>query len=47
MSAHSFNILDPGDAADRKMISIWYFPQGIRSQALTLSLVIVMMTMTL
>ncbi|MDQ3838192.1 MAG: hypothetical protein M3297_02875 [Thermoproteota archaeon] len=47
MSAHSFNILDPGAAADHKMISIWYFPQGIRSQALALSLVIVMMTMTL
>src|SRR5918994_4265761 len=44
MNPHSFNILDPGAAADHKMISIWYFPQGIRSQALALSLVIVMMT---
>jgi hypothetical protein len=47
MNPHSFNILDPGAAADHKMISIWYFPQGIRSQALALSLVIVMMTITL
>ena len=45
MTPHSFNILDP-ELRQITMISIWYFAQGVRRQALALSLIIIMMTTT-